>query len=345
MKDYFAYVDNFAEHAHIDSINITENDKNSVLYSIIITTYRRPLLLQKAIESALNQKLMDDYEVVVVDNDYQAEPTATSLIVEQFNSEKLRYFQNRENLGMFGNWNRGLILARGRWVTILHDDDLLLPEYLHHIDILRSRNNSDSLLSCNVDVLDQRASSISSKINFREKIKKSLIKLIFRAEKSRLLENYFYGSPHRGTIGILFRRDLAIEMGGFDPSEYPSADYFFFAKYVAFYQALHISKYLAVSRISENESLRDEVMVAWVRQCYEFRKYLARRYFYGSEFYFAQAKLLAVNEAIYSKAYWGGAYDEKQVLRDIGIDIDGWIANPMVGLFYKNYLLIRRLVR
>lgn len=344
MKDYFAYVDNFFQHKHINSVNIIDNNQSAVLYSILITTFRRPILLKKAIESALDQKIIDDYEVIIVDNDYQVEPSATNLIVKSFKSEKLRYYQNRENLGMFGNWNRGLTLARGKWVTILHDDDLLLPEYLYNMDIYCKRdNNSRSLLSCNIDVLDQRAKSISTKTNFIEKIKKVLVKLRFRAARRRSLEEYFYGSPHRGTIGILFRRDFAVEMGGFDPSEYPSADYFFFAKYVSLHGSLNISKYLAVSRISENESLKNEVMISTLKQCFEFRKYLIKKCFVNSKYYLVKSKLLTVSQSNHSKLYWKGSYDGVQLLSSM--KISGWFVNPIMSILFKTYLLIRRLIK
>lgn len=43
---------------------------------------------------------------------------------------KITYYKNKRNLGLFGNLNQCLKLAKGKWVCILHDDDILLPNYL-----------------------------------------------------------------------------------------------------------------------------------------------------------------------------------------------------------------------
>jgi len=47
-----------------------------------------------------------------------------------FPGGRCRYFHNQPALGAVRNWNRCLAEARGEWVTILHEDDLLYPEFL-----------------------------------------------------------------------------------------------------------------------------------------------------------------------------------------------------------------------
>ena len=46
------------------------------------------------------------------------------------NTGKLRYYKNVQNIGLFGNWNRCFQLACGKWVVLLHDDDLIFDDFL-----------------------------------------------------------------------------------------------------------------------------------------------------------------------------------------------------------------------
>jgi hypothetical protein len=89
------------------------------LYSIVIPTYDRPDLLDRAIKSALAQTLVP-FEVVVVD-DGSSRPVAVPA------DGRLRLVRLPANLGNAAARNAGLAAAQGRWITFLDDDDVLLP--------------------------------------------------------------------------------------------------------------------------------------------------------------------------------------------------------------------------
>lgn len=97
--------------------------------SVLIPTFNRAQYLGEAIRSVLAQ----DYpalEVIVLDN---ASTDATPEMVQRFATDpRLRSVRNAENLGMVGNWRRGLYeCATGEWFLILSDDDYLTdPAYL-----------------------------------------------------------------------------------------------------------------------------------------------------------------------------------------------------------------------
>ena len=94
------------------------------LVSICIPAYARPLELRVAVSSALAQT-SGDIEVIVTDDSGRHQD-----LVSEFSDSRLRYFVNAENLGMAGNWQRCLTLARGRFVGLLMDDDRLLPRFV-----------------------------------------------------------------------------------------------------------------------------------------------------------------------------------------------------------------------
>jgi len=90
--------------------------------SICIPTYNRPVQLREAIASALAQT-ETDIEVIVTDDAMRQD------LASELSDRRLRYYVNERNLGMAGNWERALSLARGRFVGLLMDDDRLLPTF------------------------------------------------------------------------------------------------------------------------------------------------------------------------------------------------------------------------
>lgn len=343
MSDYFSNESCFEAHAHVESPCLFDGaGVPGPEYSIIVPTFRRAALLDQTLASALSQVDVPNYEVVVVDNDPSPPDDATADVIRKHHDPRLRYFRNAENLGMFGNWNRGLLLARGRWATILHDDDLLSPQFLKEMSLHIQRSDAEQcLISCEVDVLDERAPSRKPG-GMSTRFHAFLVRLREGHIKTRNIDHYFYGSPHRGTLGILFDRKAAISLGGFDQRHYPSADYFFFSKYVAHYTEHHLIRCIAASRIAQNDSLRDEVMVAWVKQGYEFRVFLANTLYGKSASKLFLAKVLAIAHAYDVSQTWGGKFDKDALLRQIGCSTGSM--NILVFNLYKFLHRMKRVI-
>ncbi|WP_346289929.1 glycosyltransferase family 2 protein [Sphaerothrix gracilis] len=92
---------------------------NEPLLSIIIPTHNRPHLLEKAIQSALQQTL-ESIEIIVVDD----ASTPPSQVISH---PKLKIIHLSSSQGGAAARNIGTEAAQGRWVTYLDDDDQLLP--------------------------------------------------------------------------------------------------------------------------------------------------------------------------------------------------------------------------
>lgn len=111
--------------AQKDPGTITETGQDGTgsvpLVSICIPAYNRADMIGKAIESALAQTFTG-IEVLVVDN---ASTDATGEVVARYHDPRLRYVRNPANLGLFGNFNRCIELARGKYIHILHSDDYI----------------------------------------------------------------------------------------------------------------------------------------------------------------------------------------------------------------------------
>jgi glycosyltransferase involved in cell wall biosynthesis len=92
--------------------------------SIVVTTYNRLALLKRAIASALAQTI--NCEIIVVDD---CSTDGTIYYLKSLSS-KVKFYQNRKNLGHAGSVNQGVALAQGDWIKLLDDDDYLAPNCL-----------------------------------------------------------------------------------------------------------------------------------------------------------------------------------------------------------------------
>jgi glycosyltransferase involved in cell wall biosynthesis len=95
--------------------------------SILIPTFNRAGFLREAIASALSQTERET-EVLVLDD---ASPDQTPSVVKEFSGDpRVRYVRHERNLGIAGNWRRGMELALGEYFCLLHDDDTFEPDFV-----------------------------------------------------------------------------------------------------------------------------------------------------------------------------------------------------------------------
>lgn len=99
------------------------------LVSILIPTFNREDVIERALKSALNQTY-DNYEIVIVDD---GSTDNTKKLLEPYLSEKVRLIEHSENRGITSARNTLLDNARGEWIAFLSSDDELYPEAIETI--------------------------------------------------------------------------------------------------------------------------------------------------------------------------------------------------------------------
>ena len=118
--------------------------------SVVVTVYRRTDYLRSALESALGQTLRD-IEVIVTDDSASAPIRA---IVEGMGDARLRYRANTPTLGVALNVRAALLEARGRYVSILNDDDLWEPDFLQRLVEPLEQDPRRTLAFCDHWIID-----------------------------------------------------------------------------------------------------------------------------------------------------------------------------------------------
>jgi len=94
------------------------------LVSICIPAYNSTAHVEETVRSVLAQTY-PNLEVIVVDD---ASSDNTFELVQAIGDPRIRLYRNEKNLGMAGNWNRTLSLAKGEFVKLMGADDLLMPD-------------------------------------------------------------------------------------------------------------------------------------------------------------------------------------------------------------------------
>ena len=105
-------------------------------FSIVIPARNGEQFITAAMRSALDQKRSAD-EVIVLD-DASADRTGNIIRSPEFRDRVICYY-NKNSTGFADAWNRAAEKAQGDFVTILHQDDLLHPDYLDHMEKAVSR--------------------------------------------------------------------------------------------------------------------------------------------------------------------------------------------------------------
>jgi len=112
-------------------------------YSIVIPTRNREEYLPYAIESVLSQ-FRDDVELIVSDN-YSKDGTASYLAT--LTDPRLKVVKPPEELPMSSHYEFALSQATGDWVTIVGDDDAVMPYIFEKLDLIIKKYPDSSIIS------------------------------------------------------------------------------------------------------------------------------------------------------------------------------------------------------
>lgn len=109
-------------------------DVQNPLISVVIPTYNRGYLIDRAIKSVLNQTYKE-FEIIVVDD---GSIDNTKEVIESFRDERIRYIQYKDNKGANVARNIGIRAAKGDYIAFQDSDDEWLPQKLEkQITILK----------------------------------------------------------------------------------------------------------------------------------------------------------------------------------------------------------------
>jgi len=122
-----------------------------MLLSICIPTYNRPENLKNCLDSIAKQ-VCTDFEVCISDNASKVDIAKT---IQPYKKKfKIRFKRNKKNLGFAMNVLNVSLMARGKFIWFLGDDDLLTKNSLNFLTKLIKKNKKINFFWINSYYLD-----------------------------------------------------------------------------------------------------------------------------------------------------------------------------------------------
>ena len=172
--------------------------------SICIPTFNRKEYLKETLSSIFAQTY-SDYEIVIVDD---GSTDGTEQMLKE-SCYKVRYHW-QENRGDATARNKLIELARGRYITFIDSDDLLMPDAVERMVEVFKREPDDVVVYGNYISIDE----------YGNEIKRSKRKLY-----SGYITQYLFRNILIHSCGSMFPKRVLDRMGGFDSNLRVCSDY------------------------------------------------------------------------------------------------------------------------
>jgi hypothetical protein len=121
------------------TIEDTNYCKRDYLVTALVSTYAAERFIRGRLENLLDQSLGDRLEILVLDS---GSPEEEGDVVREYqrNASNIRYLRTDRRESIYQAWNRGVALARGRYLTNANADDRLRHDALEVMTELLEQN-------------------------------------------------------------------------------------------------------------------------------------------------------------------------------------------------------------
>lgn len=285
--DYEASVDSFAKTVHVKSSLLFGNLDyiEEPLFTIFIPTYRRPHLLKDALKSVINQwHVSFSWDIVILDNDaYDGRINETEKLVRKIDNPRILYYRNSEHMRPGDNFNRGILLSRGKWVMILHDDDILFGNSLQNMGRvvkLLERNSRRTIGAINVmnhqfkydkEHQEKHLSEIYSVQNYYLSLPTNF--WLYKLTHWNILFTGHIGG-NVPSNGATYNRAAVIDIGGFNENFGISADLILNYQMENKYDVYSTTVPYGFYRWGENTMAKSTSTYDTIKAGYDFREYV-----------------------------------------------------------------------
>jgi glycosyltransferase involved in cell wall biosynthesis len=223
--------------------------ESRVTVSVCIPTWNRSRLLREAMQSVLGQTF-EDLELVVCDN---ASDDDTEQVVRSFPDPRIRYLRSSRNLGHRENWNRCLSQAKGEYIAILPDDDIMLSENIgRKVEVLR-RNPQVGLVHSKFHLIDEHGQIVRSNTNWGHGPDREADAIENRMNLLTAFVNTI------NVTSVLFRRACYERLGGFSDRVRLAFDWEYWMRTAVHYDIAFLAEPLVQWRIHSQSITKTSV--------------------------------------------------------------------------------------
>ena len=273
MRDYLEY--DLIKEKYCECEKIFDYSNENSMLTYIITTFNRFDLLKRCVSSIINQNNLKQISILISDNntctinDYYTNPSK----YEWFKDKPVVYYVNKRNIGGGANCNQAVLMAKTKYICVLHDDDIIHPMHFCYVSKLLELNMNVNYVSFGLEKIDFKKNNDAlflSKNVLENKLKKIEIK--------RLYSNYYCPM-----LGALISRKAFLSVGGIGCLS-NMEDYVFTYKIIEKYGGFIWDLKLYGYTIFENDSLNDEIWNDIIVEKFFLRKYIKEKNKFKSMF-------------------------------------------------------------
>lgn len=234
------------------------------LISICVPVYNGEKYLKECLDSCIQQSF-GGYEIIICDD---CSGDSSALIINEYiqKGHAIRFYKNETNLGLVGNWNKCIELAKGEWIKFLFQDDIMSPNCLQVF--YENTTEGAPLITCKRNfILDTTATADKTDYYNRQ---------------VRTLENTGYYTSNRfsaSTISklaadnlslnfiaepslTLFKKELVHTIGLFDPDLKQICDLEFLLRAASNFGLIYIPVQLCEFRIHKDSTTEKNITQA-----------------------------------------------------------------------------------
>ena len=193
----------------------TPSDSARPRLSICLPTYNGEAYVAEAVRSVLEQSYTD-FELVAVDD---GSSDRTLDILQACTDPRLRIYQNPHQRGIPGNWNVAVGLARGEYICVFHQDDVMLAENLARKMALFDADPSLSLVHSRAEAVVETGAP-ERVAEWREKAETDFVEEGEAYFRKLLLYGVCICAPT-----VMVRREQLAALGGFNETLGYACDY------------------------------------------------------------------------------------------------------------------------
>jgi glycosyltransferase involved in cell wall biosynthesis len=167
------------------------------LISVIIPTYNRADLIERAIASVIQQSY-ENLEIIVVDD---ASQDNTAEVVSRFCDRRVRYVCHQTNQGGSEARNTGINRSEGQYIAFLDSDDIWLPHKIEYqLAAIVSQHNPE-----NENIVSYTRFQKSSQVFYQ----RSILPQRGKTETETIADYFWLGGGEMLTSTLLVSRSLA----------------------------------------------------------------------------------------------------------------------------------------
>ncbi len=224
------------------------------LITIALPVYKRTDFIRKALDSAVYQTKA--CSILLIDNNSPHDDFKT--IIDSYKNADIKYIKTDKTVPQDENFNNCFRYAETPWVTVLHDDDMLHCQYVE---------NSLKILEKYGETVGGIAyPSFVSEKEWEEGSKKREI-----TRDIRIMNPEFFYFDNLPFPGVLVKKDVALEIGGFNSDLHPIADFDFWYRYTTrMKKMIYVNQVMSFYRISPSQST-NHLIDAMINNVYNYR--------------------------------------------------------------------------